>query len=85
MRKRRARAATGFSQSIHADVGRLRTGRPAEPGGVDPSKTCNICFIHVPSFSNGSLGASFSGTYTMPCTLKETSFVLEDQFSLLKQ
>lgn len=39
----------------------------------------------VPSFSSGSWGASLSGTYTIPWTLKLTSFVLADQCSLLKQ
>ena len=39
----------------------------------------------LPSISNGSPGTSDSGTYTIPCTLNETSFVAADQCSLLKQ
>jgi hypothetical protein len=40
---------------------------------------------YEPSFSSGSWGASLSGTYTIPWTLKLTSLVFADQFSLLKQ
>jgi len=41
--------------------------------------------IILPSASNGSDGASASGTYTIPCTLKETSLLDAAQCSLLKQ
>lgn len=39
----------------------------------------------LPSFSIGSWSMSPSDTYTMPCTLNDTSFELAPQFSLPKQ